>query len=136
MKKMKVPPTCRIVKMIKRMRSNTAAANFQSLLSSLSLTVLLQSSDLLRFFVFSRSRISIMTISRLSVVSDVMPCGRCTLSWKSPSSLMSFMQTADGIDFVESLKCSHGASFSRTSRFICSYTSARMIETHSCQSYV
>ena len=136
MKKMTVPPTCRMIKLINRMRSNTAAANFQSFLSSLSSTGLLEYSVLLRFFVFCRSRISIKTISSLSIVSTVMSCGCCTLSWKSPSSLLSFMRTADGIDFAETLKCSHGASFSRTSRFICSYTSAGMSETHSCQSYI
>jgi len=115
-KKMTVPPTSRMLKTMQRMRSKTAAANFQSSFFSLSGS----SAVLLRIFALLRSSNSIRSLS--VVPAEVMSCSCGRSYWKSPASLLSILLPAgDGVGvFADSRTRSQGASFCSTSHLTCS----------------
>ena len=118
-KKMMVPPTSKMPKMMQRMRSMTAAASFHSFFLSLSL-----SSALLRILVCRKSYIS---IGILSVVSKITSCRCwCPSCWNSLTSLFSLLLSTggEGVDVSDEIfRRRHGASFSLMSHCICSYIS-------------
>ena len=108
-----------MLKMIQRMRSMTAAANFQSFVFSLS-----GSSALLPSLMSCSSRR--ISISSLSVVPDVTSSSCGPSCWKSPESLLSLPTEDDVGVFDKSLTRSQDASFLSTSHFIWSHTSAKL----------
>lgn len=124
MKKMIVPPTSRMPKTMQRIRSKTAAANFQSSFFSLSGS----SAVSLRIFPLwssSNSNRSVcvlfVSLSAVSVLFSETSCSRVPFCWKSPSSSPSLLQlTEDGVIGVVGgiLMRIQDASFSRTNHFI------------------
>jgi len=110
-----------MLKMIQRMRSMTAAANFQSFLFSLS-----ASSALLPSLMCSSSR-PISSIS-LSVVPDVTSSSCSPSCLKFPASLLfRLLPTEDGVGvFGDTFRRSQDASFLSTNHFIWSHTTAKL----------
>jgi len=121
MEKMRVPPTNKVLKVMKRMRSMTAAANFHSFFLSSSSSAMSRSSDSFRNCARRRLRIS---TSSLSVVPNVISHGRGPSFCKSTASLLFFrMPTGDGVaGFNEGFMRRQDASFIHMSHFICPRT--------------
>jgi len=108
---MSVPPTNKVLKVMNRMRSMTAAASFHSFFLSSSSSATSRSSDSFRNCARRRLRIS---TSSLSVVPNVI---------STASTLFFLLPTGDGVaGFNEGFMRRQDASFIHMSHFTCPHT--------------
>ena len=113
-----VPPTNKVLKVMKRIRSITAAASFQSRFLSSSSSAISRSSASFRNCARRRLRISTRSLSVVPSVAS--SYGWCELFWKSTASMLFFLlPTGDGVAGFSGFMRRHDASLIQINHFIC-----------------